>query len=300
VGRRAAPDPAVWTVLGDRQAPGSIDAATAATLARESKQRFAILSSQLALALSSAMLQPASTTGHSGFDVALEGTYGGVDADPVGAAPPLGFTSRVWPTRSVEPAALTTAGVHARKALPFSIELGGRLTSLIQSSYVAAQGELKWAIHEGFRKTPDVALRVAYTRLFGQREWNLSSTELDLLVSKRWGVSAVTSFTPYVAARYAWVNASSDMLDFGPLPATPPPDVFDQQRSFASFPKLRVGLYRTTLGLRMTASVVSLALEATYFAGKTEGGAADPSRDAYGEFRLASSLSTAFKLGWEF
>ncbi|HEY6099401.1 MAG TPA: hypothetical protein VIW03_08225 [Anaeromyxobacter sp.] len=294
------PDPAVWVRLGDIQSPGSIGAAAAAGLASEAKQRFAVLSSEVALAMSSALLQPASTTGHSGFDVAAEGTYSAVHGGALGTAP-LGFSSRPWPTNSVTPSSLMTSGVHVRKALPFSFEVGGRLTNIAMTSYFAAQGEAKWALNEGFDYIPDIAVRGAYTRLFGQRTWNLAATDLDVMISKRWGVSGVTSFTPYAAARFTFLNASSQMLDFGPYrsgPGGPGPN--DGYSTVAAFPTLRVGLYRTTAGVRMTANAVSLAAEATYFGGTKYAGKAAPTRDEYGDFELGSSFSAALKLGWEF
>jgi len=299
--RLGPPDPAVWIVLGDAQAPGSITAGQAAAYSSEAKQRFAILSAEVALAMSSALLEPASTTGHSGFDVSMEGSYAAVHGGAVGGAAPLGFTNKPWPTNSVTPSSLFTSGIHVRKALPFSFEMGGRLSYLGQTSYYAAQGEAKWALNEGFQVIPDVAVRAAYTRLFGQREWNLEATDIDFMVSKRWGVQGVTSFTPYLAARFTYVSASSDMLDFGPYRSAPPgPGPNDAYRSVAAFPKLRTGLYRTTLGVRMTAYVVSLAAEATYFGGKKYGGKANPTAGEYPDFDLSSSFSAAFKLGWEF
>jgi hypothetical protein len=299
--RLGPPDPVVWTVIATRNsvtlAPGEADA-----LAVDAKKRFAVLSCETALALSAPVLEPASTTGHAGFDFALEGAYVPVHGDAVGVAR-FGFSSEPWATRSETPSALTTTGVHVRKALPFSFEFGGRLTYLNQSSYFAAQGEAKWALNEGFETTPDLAIRIAYTRLFGQKDWNLGATDLDFLISKRWGVSAVTSFTPYLAARFTFVNASSEMIDFQSIaPGSPlhPPAPTDHYESVAGFPNLRVGLYRTTLGVRMTASVVSLALEATYFAGKRYSGEDAPARDEYADFELDSALSAAFRLGWEF
>jgi hypothetical protein len=283
--RLGPPDPAVAQRLG---------AADPAGLAADAKRRFAILSNDVALAMSSALLQPGSTTGHSGFDVALEGTYSGVHDAPVGTAQ-LGFGDRPWATNSVSPSSLLTSGIHVRKALPFSFEMGGRLTYLAMTSYVAAQGEAKWALNEGFDYFPDVAVRAAYTRLFGQREWNLDTTDLDVLVSKRWGVSAVTSFTPYVAARFTFVNASSERLDFGAPSTTSTSDA-----TWAAFPHLRTTLYRTTLGVRMTANAVSLAVEGTYFAGAKHSGDPSPAAGDYPDFQLGSTWSAGFKLGWEF
>jgi len=285
--RLGPPDPAVWVELG--QAPGA-----AATLASEAKQRFAILSTETALAISSAILAPASTTGVSGFDFALEIGGTPVHAQDVGSAPPLGFLASPWPTGASVPSSLLVTGIHVRKALPFSFEMGGRLLYLSKTSYFAAQGEAKWALNEGFELIPDVAVRIAYTRLYGQRDWNLGATDLDFMVSKRFGVSAVLSFTPYAAARFTFLDASSEMIDFGPGIASPSP------ATYASYPKLDATLYRTTVGVRMTGNAASLAIEGTFFGGKSYSGSATPARDQYPDFDVDSSFSWAFRFGFEF
>jgi hypothetical protein len=297
--RLGPPDPAAWAVVAQRQG-ATLTPDEQKLYANDAKKRFAVLSSEVALAISGPILDPASTTGHAGFDFAFEGAYQPVHSDAVGTSA-LGFTTDPWPTTSGSPASVTTTGVHVRKALPFSFEFGGRLTYLNKSNYFAAQGEAKWALNEGFESVPDLAVRVAYTRLFGQQDWNLNSTDVDFMVSKRWGVSGVTSFTPYLAARFTFVSASTNPIDFQSA-APPPPSrsPTDQVAAVAGFPNLRVGLYRTTLGLRMTASVVSMALEATYFGGKSYSGKDDPSPDEYPDFSVASSLAVALKLGWEF
>lgn len=300
--RLGPPDPLVWIELGNQQGT-TITSAQAVGYSSDAKQRFAILSSEVALGMSSTLLEPASTTGHSGFDVSAEGGYAGVHGGAVGVAPPLGFSNRTWPTGSVTPDSLFSSGIHVRKALPFSLEMGGRLTYLAKTSYFAAQGEARWALNEGFERIPDVAVRVAYTRLFGQRDWSLDATDLDFMVSKRWGYQGVTSFTPYFAARFTFVNASTEALDFGPYRSSPPPPKptpYTQSQTVAAFPSLRMGIYRTTIGVRMTANTVSLATELTYFAGSKYDGKANPGAGDYPDFKLASSLSAAFKLGWEF
>lgn len=262
---------------------------TADVFARESRQRFAVLSTEMVLALSSAVLHPASTTGHSGFDVDLEVATVGVNPDAIGVAPPAPFTNSTWPANT-QPSQLYLPSLHVRKALPFSFEFGGRMIYLSQSSYYAAQGEAKWALNEGFEYVPDVAVRVAYTRLFGQKDWDLGATDLDLVVSKRWGLNGVTSVTPYFAGRFTYVSASSDRIEFAPERTTDPLDI----RTQASFPRFSAGFYRSTLGLRFTAYVVSLALEGTYFGGSS------PKVSGYDGVKIASSFGGAAKLGWEF
>jgi hypothetical protein len=284
--RLGAPDPDVW---GSISTGGNF-----AQLATESRQRFAVLSTEMALALSSAILHPASTTGHSGFAVDLEVATVPVHAAPVGVAPPLGFTNKVWPTESTPPSQLYLPSIHVRKALPWSLEFGGRLIYLSSSSYYAAQGEAKWALNEGFEYVPDLGVRFAYTRLFGQKDWNLGATDIDFLVSKRWGVNAVTSFTPYLSARFTYVSASTERMDFAPALSADATDPVDAMRTQAAFPRFAAGFYRTTLGLRMTAYSVSLAVEGTLFGG------ASPSVSEYDGVKIASSLAGAAKLGWEF
>lgn len=283
--RLGAPDPAVWVTILNGLGP-TVSPATAEQYAKESRQRFAILSSEVALALSSAVLHPASTTGHTGFAVDLEIATAQVHPDPVGVAT-AGFKNQVWPTESTQPSQLFMPSVHVRKGLPFSLELGGRLIYLASSNAYAAQGEGKWALNEGFAYVPDLAVRAAYTRLFGVKDWDLSATDLSFMISKRFALLGVTSLTPYLAARFTYVSASSARIEFAPVVGGGTAD------TQASFPTFSAGLYRTTLGLRFTAYSVALGLEGTYFAGST------PKAKGYEDVKLASSLSAAAKLGWE-
>jgi hypothetical protein len=292
--RLGSPSASVYTALG-------LSAGDAAHLANDAKARFALLSTETALAFSSAILHPASTTGYAGFDFDLEAAYVGVHPNaamgtPLATSPGSAFDPRTpWQTRSLVPHELFLPSFHVRKALPFSFELGGRMIYLSQSSYFAGQLEGKWAFNEGFDVLPDIALRAAYTRVFGERDWNLSSTDLGVIVSKRWGVNGVTSFTPYFAARFTFVDASSKMMDFAPAAASPT----DPLRTMAAFPTFRTAFYRSTFGLRMTAYAVSLAAEATYFGGSKKGVSA-PGDDDYPTFTVPASWGGAVRFGWEF
>ncbi len=284
-----APTPEIWAAYG---------AADPAAAAAAAQQRFAVLTSELSLALSQALLEPASTTGHSGFDIAFEVSYGGVHPKPIGAPVTDGGGTTIfpavgpYPTHTLTPYELTFTSIHIRKALPFSVEVGGRLTYLSQSDYYGGQLEAKWAVSEGATYLPDVAIRGALTHSFGDRDLSLYVAEADLLVSKRFGVMGVVSLTPYGAARFSFTSASSGPLYFGAgidPPGTTTP-------TFASFPKLTAQFYRTTLGVRMTAYALSLAAEATYFGGADVGGGSS----AYAKTKIASSWGGAGRFGFEF
>jgi hypothetical protein len=182
--------------------------------------------------------------------------------------------------------------VHVRKAFPWSIEAGGRLIYLASSNAYAAQAEGKWAVCEGFESIPDFAVRGAYTHLFGVPEWSLSSTEVDLMISKRFAMMGVMSLTPYAAARFTWVSASSERLDFAPAARDVPPSPVDVSTQ-AAFPSYKAALYRTTVGVKFTTYSVALGLEGTYFGGAT------PKSSGYDGVKIQSSFGGAAKLGWE-
>ncbi len=287
--RLGPPSAAIWVRAG-------ASPADAALLASDARMRFAMLSSELALALSSSLLEPAATVGHSGFAFDLETAYTPVHSGVVGSAtssvPALaGYPRDAWPTRTTTPSGLVVPSFHVRKALPYSVELGGRILYLSQSSYFAAQIHGKVALQEGYAMIPDVALMAAHTIFLGQKDLNLAATDLTLITSKRFGVNAVMSLTPYLALRFLLVQASSDLIGYA-APAALPPAVVDET---AAFPSLNRTLYRTTLGVRMTAFATTMALEATYF-----GGSRAKAGGGYPEYRLQSSLAGAFKAGFEF
>ncbi|MFT3917417.1 MAG: hypothetical protein QM704_26025 [Anaeromyxobacteraceae bacterium] len=292
-----APSASVWTNL-----PGvTVSASDAAQLAIDAKTRFATLSIETALAFSSAVMQPASTTGVAGWDLAFEASYVGVHPGKIGTTNAgTAFTANgPWQTKGLVPHELFLSGFHVRKALPYSLEVGGRFVYLSQSNYGAVQGEAKWAVVEGYQRWPDLAIRGAYTAVLGQRDWNLSVLEADVLLSKRFGLNAVASVTPYLAVRWNRITASSEVLDFAPTTAaTPSPTQLSQTQ--ARFPELTPSVLRYTLGARLAASTLSVALEGTYFGATTIAGKATPADDEYADVKLARSMGVAGRFGWEF
>jgi hypothetical protein len=245
----------------------------------DARQRFALLSSEMALALSSLLLEPASTTGLSGFAIDLDLGYAPVHPTSIG-----GQTS--WPTRVAAPSALWLPSLHVRKGLPYSFEIGGRAIYVLRSTMVAGQGEVKWALNEGFWNLPDLAVRAAYTHLFGQSDWNLSTVELDVILGKSFALGGTLKLAPYGALRLTWLDAST-----GPMNGNPPfPTIAMHDHLFP----------RWTLGVRLATGALSLGAEATYFAGKTFEGPSSLGASDYPTFEVASSWSAAAKLGLEF
>lgn len=294
--RLGAPTAAVWQAV----LPG-LSAGDAATLAGDARVRFARLSSDLALAFSAPLAQPGSTTGYSGFAFGLEATYAQVHHGVVGAAVagPGGPipAADYWVTREMKPNELFIPSLHVRKAFPLSFELGGRFMYLSQSSYYGAQIEGKWALLEGFTLLPDVAVRGAYTIVLGQRDLRLHTTEFDAVVSKRFGVNAVSSLTPYLAGRFTMMGASTDVMAFQPESTTgqPPGPNPDPLATSAAFPSVSGLFYRTTAGVRLTSFATFLDAEVTYYGGGKFG-----AKDGAPAYWVPTSVTGSFKFGFEF
>lgn len=283
------PDARAVARLAGRTTPTPADYQAAA----DARQRFALMASELGLALSSFILTPPLTTGYSGFDFDLEFAYAPTHVTTVGG---LDY----WPTRGLNPRGLLMPAIHVRKALPFSTELGARIIYLNQSFMFAAQGEVKAALVEGFYWVPDVALRGAMTHLYGARGLDLTTSDLDFIVGKKLAVGGVMSLTPYVAFRLTWLDAASEALDFAPGAGNPAPIGV-----VAAYPRLQRHDHlftRYALGVRLLTYAVTLSAEVTYFGGKTFSGAAPAAmgdQDLPG-FEVKSSLSAAARLGFEF
>src|SRR5512137_2866744 len=88
-------------------------------LASDARMRFAMLTSELALSLSSALLQPAATVGHSGFAFDFELAYTQVHKEVVGTEPftapgasVQSFPRNYWPTHNKTPAELLVPSFH--------------------------------------------------------------------------------------------------------------------------------------------------------------------------------------------
>lgn len=168
--------------------------------------------------LTAITLMPPKTLGHAGFNLNAELSVVNLP------------NSVAIPAEGSHPGTVLVPSFHVRKGLPFSLELGGRVGWVEKSRLVAATGEVKWAIHEGFtvvqgpeqkstlekliQYSPDIAVRGHVTRLMGTRDFNLTAGGLDLSVGKRFSVGGMVSFTPYGGLDFTFVGADSDIIDF--------------------------------------------------------------------------------------
>lgn len=219
--------------------------------------RFRIFARQLAAALTSVNLSPPDTLGHSGFAISLEGSWVSLGT---GRLPVVGG--------STNQSQILIPSVHLRKGLPFSFELGARVAYLVDSRMGAATMELKWAVVEGFKFAPDLAIRGNVTKLIGSRDFDLTSGGVDFGIGKQLPAWGMVSFTPYAGLNLTFVGASSNTVDYRPTRTLADSDAEGEQfTDFYTYGAVNAPdnlNSRVYGGLRFIAGVVQLGVEVAY------------------------------------
>lgn len=138
---------------------------------------------------------PAETLGTIGLDVGVSLTA--VDID-----------STLWNSALADgsaPSSLLIPRLHARKGLPFGIDLGASVIVVPSSDVKVIGGELRKALLEGTAATPAVSVLVHYSTLTGVDDLDLSSYGIDLGISK-----GILMFTPYAGVGQLWIDGSAN------------------------------------------------------------------------------------------
>jgi len=167
---------------------------------------FRLFASQLGAALCSYNLEPPETLGHSGFNIAFEYAIATINNAP-----------SVWPTvQGAPPSTLLMPTLHLRKGLPFSVEIGAKVSYLQETRMAAGTVEVKWALNEGFFYFPDLGIRGHGTHLVGSRDFSLTIAGLDIGLGHQFAIGGMLTLTPYAGFDMQWVYASSGVIDFNP------------------------------------------------------------------------------------
>jgi len=161
----------------------------------------------MSAAITSTNLTPPETLGHAGFNVKAE--LGVVIL-------PRSASIRIPVESGSQPDSMLVPSLHVRKGLPFSVELGGRVGWVEKSRMIAATGEAKWAVNEGFTYLPDIGARLHITRLMGVRDLSLTAAGLDAGIGKQFPFGGMVTITPYGGLDFTFVSAESDIIDFRP------------------------------------------------------------------------------------
>ncbi|HEY8207125.1 MAG TPA: hypothetical protein VIG99_06580 [Myxococcaceae bacterium] len=200
----AAPNDFHIQLLGNPADPDPSRAATA-------NANFRAFAKEMGAALASSYLTPPGTLGHSGFAVAAELSVISLKGVTPGEPTPTG-PFFVMPTERAYSGTSLLPGVHVRKGLPWSFEIGTKVGWIDRSDMAVATMEVKWAGNEGFAYLPDVSARFHATRLFNTRDFELGVNGLDFSVGKKWAIGGMITLTPYGGWDLTFVGASTNRL----------------------------------------------------------------------------------------
>ncbi len=152
----------------------------------------------------------ASTLGLDGFDVGLGTRLTFVDGHRYQGGPTAWERVREGNQGS---GALFMPGVHLRKGLPLSFEIGGQLSWLgfTRQGVVGFYG--RFAPLESFDKAPEVALQVGRSGYIGNDELSVSTNDAHLVVGKTVAFASTrgartSTVHPFVGFGMNWIKAT--------------------------------------------------------------------------------------------
>lgn len=204
------------------------------------------------------------------------------------------------------PSALNTISVMARKGiwLPLpSFELGVGATKLVQSSLYALQAYAKFAIHEGYHRfpLPSIALRGSVARVLGESQIDLTEAQVDLQISKSFGIAGSVTLVPYLGAAWLYIIPRGQVLDL-----TPGHDAYDDGPSsldlnnntvFGDQANANIQRWRFFGGLRLSYHVLVLTTDFAVTPCGDFNGTCKDSRHAAGKVPDNAKTQFTFSLG---
>ena len=222
---------------------------------------FRALSSQLGVVLAPHLLTPADTLGYGGFQLTAD--YATTTIDSAGA---------YWRARegSQTPSALTTVGIFARKGMWFpapALEFGVGAVHLVDSHVWTGQLYAKFALVEGYHQLPipSVSFRGAVSRMMTQRELDLTTVSLDLMLSKHVGVGGTWRLDPFVGYNILLIIPRSEVID--PTPNVDPLEMGNENDALLNFvfkDQDDIIRNRIVVGAKLQYYIVQVTLEADF------------------------------------
>lgn len=181
---------------GQAHAAGDISLSNALT-----QSQFNTVVDELGIAASYNTVGPAATLGITGIDLGL-------------SVSSFKISRSAWdPAVEGSPSSrLNMSRIHARKGLPFGLDIGAAYSRSTSGDISVLGGEVRKALLEGTTVTPAISLTGHYSQLVGVDDLDLATYGIDLGISKGFAI-----FTPYAGIGQVWYDGSEnvDTLDLG-------------------------------------------------------------------------------------
>lgn len=218
-------------------------------VAQADNDQFRALVRELGVVMTPTSLQPAETTGQSGFDFGLDYTFH-----------TMNFDQDYWQKSRPDPRLplLMTLGARIRKGFPLPVPLTSEIEFgpewLIDSSLLNLGANVRVALNEGFRFIPDVAVQAGINRMVGSKDLDLLTVTAGGQISKGFGIMGTFNLCPFVGYQSIWINGSSRIIDTGPGDAAN----VDDNVVFTPVPLGANRVDRVSLGARAIIAVVTV------------------------------------------
>lgn len=230
------------------------------------EQGFRSFARELGVATAFYAMQPAETTGLSGFAFQLEYNHTSI-----------AHNESYWKLANVDQnpsSSLSVMNLHVRKGLPMSLEIGANAGIVLGSDMVTLGGEIKYALHEDtLWPLPDLAIRAWGNALFGAKDLGLYNVGGDVILSVPFGIGGAVQVTPFGGYALQAVISKTNVLDA--TPGDPMPPVTNPTNpSLSNAPEFVFDvdtqlIHRMFVGLRLSVAVVDLTLQGTFLGGQT-------------------------------
>ncbi len=218
------------------------------------QRRFARLSASLGLSLVPGFVEPAGSTGQSGFELGFSqtGALLKLDADE--------WATAGTQATSTPPALLSVSTLTLRKGFGGSLEIGMQASYLAGSQILALGAQVRFGLIDGIDYAPDLGARAWGARLVGTGDLDLSMVGADALLSKSIGVAGMVKLQPFFSYGVVMIHATSGVIDFKPALEDPKDPTADD--GVFHTVKLQDNLYqRFSGGLRLVAGAATIGFE---------------------------------------
>lgn len=169
---------------------------------------FLKMSKEFSAAMAPMFYGEAETRGSAGFEIGLGYSFTKISLD-----------ESYWknalydePVSSGIPPFYNGLDLHVSKGFGFGLKLFGNLRYFVLSEMISGGGGFEYAINEGLKYAPDIAVGAGYNRLFGSKDLNMQMIDLRLKISKTFVAGYQVKLTPSIAYSHLFSFASSNRL----------------------------------------------------------------------------------------
>ena len=173
----------------------------------EVQEKFAKLMTEYGLAIAPSFTQPGETLGSKGYELGVTYGFTKVGQNKVNGESPWEGTYG-----QKDPGALHLVSIEARKGLPASFEMAGRVSYIFGSHMLVLGMSGKFALIESVGYAPDISVRATYNSLLGSKEVSMDVVTLDFMISYDFSLAGMMAIAPYAAYSLTKISADSNYI----------------------------------------------------------------------------------------